>query len=220
MLSIQAGLERAKIIGVQTPDVVCNCMFNPHELTLVKQNAYDSGDTKGSNVPKVKFQQGGAESLTLQLFFDTYAEDSDVRIHTAPLWQLMMVTDARKNPDTDKSEPTQVLFQWGIFIFKAVITSLSQKFTLFNKDGVPLRTTVDVTFQQAEDEQKHHRQNPTSGGGPPMRVSTMQAGDRLDLLAHRVYGDPSHWRLIARANGVRHPLRLREGQVLIIPTLE
>ncbi len=197
-----------------------SCMFNPNEYTLSKQNQYSPDKVKGKNVPKVKFTQGGAETLKLQLFFDTYADRTDVRAHTEKLWQMMMVTQAKKNQKNNKSEPPHVAFVWGAFRFEAVITSLSQKFTLFLEDGTPVRTTVDISLQQVEDKNNHHAQNPTSGGGPPLRIHVVQAKDRLDLIAAQVYEDSTQWRLIARANGVVHPLRLREGQRLIIPPLE
>ena len=158
--------------------------------------------------------------MKLQLFFDTYAEDVDVRQHTQGLWDMMMVTEQRRNQTNNKSEPPHVAFHWGKFYFEAVITNITQKFTMFNQAGVPLRTTVDVTFQQVKDEQNHHRQNPTSGGGPPLKTHIVQPGDRLDWIAAKIYGDPTHWRLIARENGLNHPLRLRRGQRLIIPALE
>lgn len=219
MTNSGAGLKQAIIKNLVTGAEV-RCMFNPHEYTLTKQNQWEQGESKGLNVPKVKFKQGGAESLKLQLFFDTYAENSDVRKHTQGLWDMMMVTEAKKNQTNNKSEPPHVAFQWGSFHFEAVITSISQRFTLFSKDGLPLRTTVDVTFQQVKDEQKHHKQNPTSGGGPAMKTHTVQAGERLDWIAAQVYGDPTHWRLIAGQNQLTHPLRLREGQQLVIPPLE
>ncbi len=202
-------------------------MFNPHEYTLTKQNQWESdNEVKGLNVPKVKFSQGGAEQLKFQLFFDTYGEkkgprdkDKDVREYTNGLWEMMMVTEDRRRGN-NKSEPPHVAFQWGKFRFEAIITNLSQKFTLFNKDGVPLRTTVDVSFQQVTDSQNHHRQNPTSGGGPPLKVHIVQGGERLDLIATKVYGDPTLWRRIAQENHLTHPLRLREGQTLVIPAID
>lgn len=196
------------------------CMFNPNEYTLAKTNSYSPDNVKGKNVPKVKFTQGGAETLKLQLFFDTFAERTDVRKHTEKLWQMMMITEDKKNQKNNKSEPPHVAFTWGTFSFEAVITSLSQKFTLFSKEGTPLRTTVDISLQQVEDKNDHHAQNPTSGGGPLLKTHVVQAQDRLDLIAAKVYGDATQWRLIARANRLEHPERLREGRRLIIPPLE
>jgi nucleoid-associated protein YgaU len=195
-------------------------MFNPQEYTLAKQNEWTNDEVKGTNVPKVKFNQGGAQSLQLQLFFDTYAEQEDVRDCTKGLWKMMMITEDRTNPRNNKSEPPHVEFRWGEFSFRAVITSLSQRFTLFQKDGKPARTTVDVSFQQVEDEEQPARQNPTSGGGPPVKTHIVRAGERLDWIAAKVYGAPTYWRLIARENRLLHPLRLREGQQLIIPPLD
>lgn len=219
MSKTRGSLEAAEIVNLSTDEKV-PCMFNPHEYTVSKQNQWTKDTTKGINVPKVKFTQGGAQSLKLKLFFDTYAENEDVRKHTAGLWRMMLVTDDKKNPRNNKSEPPRVQFTWGKFSFKAVITNISQTFTLFNKEGIPLRTTVDVSFQQVDDEQAYPRQNPTSGGGPPMKTHVVEAGERLDWIAAQVYGDPMHWRLIARENRLIHPLRLREGQQLVIPPLD
>jgi hypothetical protein len=220
MSNTKANLHPATIVALPEGRLKpVECMFNPHEYTLTKQNQWENKPVKGVNVPNVQFKQGGPESLKLQLFFDTFDLGTDVRANTDPLWQMMLVTQDKKMKN-NKSRPPNVEFRWGKFSFKAVILSLSQTFTLFDKDGVPLRTTVDVTFQQVTDDQNPARQNPTSGGGPPVQVHIVQAGDRLDLIANEVYGDATLWRMIARENHLFHPLKLREGQELVIPTIE
>jgi hypothetical protein len=218
MATTRGGLEPAVIVNKDTNDTV-RCMFNPHEYTLTKQNRWERGETKGKNVPRLKFSQGGSQTLKLQLFFDTYAEGSDVRTHTDPLWQMMMVNSDKTNPRSNKSEPPPVSFQWGGLVFDAVITNMSQKFTLFFKDGTPARTTVDITLEQLADDQDFARQNPTSGGGEAPRTRLVKAGERLDLIAYDEYEDATEWRRIAQANALTHPLRLRPGQRLVIPPL-
>lgn len=215
----KGGLEAATIVNLSTSEMV-SCMFNPHEYTVSKQNQWTNDEVKGKNVPKVKFSQGGAQNLTLQLFFDTYVEKLDVRMCTQGLWRMMMVTEDRLNQRNNKSEPPRVEFRWGMFSFRAIITQISQRFTLFLPNGTPVRTTVDVSFQQVEDEEDQPRQNPTSGGGPPMRVHTVQPGERLDWIAFKAYGDSTYWRLIADQNGLTNPHRLQEGRQLVIPPLE
>ena len=42
----------------------------------------------------------------------------------------------------------------------------------------------------------------------------------LAVIAYAAYGDPTRWRLIAEANGIDDPLRLRRGTPLTIPRLE
>ncbi len=43
------------------------------------------------------------------------------------------------------------------------------------------------------------------------------AGQRLEHLAHRYYGDPAKWRTLAIINNVDDPLRLRRASVLKVP---
>jgi hypothetical protein len=218
MATTRGGLEPAVIVNKDTNDTV-RCMFNPHEYTLTKQNRWERGETKGKNVPRLKFSQGGSQTLKLQLFFDTYAEGTDVREHTDPLWQMMMVNSDKTNPRSNKSEPPPVSFQWGGLVFDAVITNMSQKFSLFFKDGTPARTTIEITLEQLSDDQDFARQNPTSGGGEAPRTRLVKASERLDLIAYDEYEDATEWRRIAEANALTHPLRLRPGQRLVIPPL-
>jgi nucleoid-associated protein YgaU len=99
----------------------------------------------------------------------------------------------------------------------AVITTMTQKFTMFKQDGTPVRATVEVTFRQDRDPNAEVPQNPTSGGGDVERIWRVVAGQRLDTIAYEVYGDATKWRLIADRNRLVDPLRLRGGQHLSIP---
>jgi len=219
MPTTRGGLEPAVIINKNTGDRVL-CMFNPYEYSISKQNSYEQASTKGRNIPDVRFRQGGAQTLTLRLLFDTYAEGEDVRNHTAPLWQMMMVDEDKTDQRTNKSEPPHCIFQWGRFEFEAVITRMDEKLTLFLKDGTPVRTLVNISLQQVVDEEEHAKQNPTSGGGVAPKTRLLNASDRLDLIAWEEYGDSTQWRLIASANQIADPLRLRAGQVILVPPME
>ncbi len=111
-----------------------------------------------------------------------------------------------------------MLFQWGAaWSFEAVITSLSQQFTLFLSDGTPVRATLTVNFQQVRDTANLAPQNPTSGGAGGERVWQVGAGDTLAWIAYREYGDATKWRLIAQANNLIQVRELAPGTVLVIP---
>jgi hypothetical protein len=94
---------------------------------------------------------------------------------------------------------------------------MTQKFSLFMKDGTPVRANVAITFTQYKDVNDYDRQNPTSGGGPIERVWCVIAGERMDLIADKVFDDSSKWRLIAQHNNIVDPLSIRPGQMLRIP---
>ncbi len=61
-----------------------------------------------------------------------------------------------------------------------------------------------------------HKQRGGKGRKLPTRV-TAKKGDTLRSLSARFYGTPAKWRLIARANKIRDPKRLKAGTRLRIP---
>jgi nucleoid-associated protein YgaU len=215
----RGGLAPAVLVNKNTGETV-PCMFNPYEYTIAKSNSYEQADTKGKNIPHIRFQQGGAQTLTLRLLFDTMDVGADVRSLTARLWNMMMVDDMRTDPRTGKSEPPHCLFIWGAFTFEAVITQMSEQISLFMPAGTAVRSTIQISLQQVSDAFDILGQNPTSGGGIAPATRMLDSGDRLDLIAFEAYGDSTRWRQIAAANAIQDPLHLRAGQLIIIPPME
>ncbi len=216
------GEEKGDSITEKFPGIIIPCMFNPEDYTVEQSNKYDLVYENESEVPKMEFKGAGERTLTLNtLYFDTYELPIpvDVSLITRFLWDLMKPSTENKHDKEDKKKPPPVIFRWGLFEFYAVITMCSQKFTLFHSTGIPLRAEVKVVFKQHLRTEMHalFPQNPTSGGGPIERIWRVQAGDRLDLIADKVYNDSTKWRLIADRNGISNPLSIKAGDSLRIP---
>ena len=190
-------------------------MFNPEHYTVARKNSWSDEADKNLILPQpLKFTQFGRATLSLStLYFDTYETGEDLTKITNQLWELMDPADSTDS----ESAPPEVEFKWSSFSFKAVIYDLSIKFTLFNKEGKPVRAEATVSFMQSDDYSKTPHQNPTSGGGPPLEIHKVIQGDRLDLIADNVYGDATLWRQIATFNRIKNPKQLRPGQIITIP---
>ncbi|HKZ50900.1 MAG TPA: LysM peptidoglycan-binding domain-containing protein [Dehalococcoidia bacterium] len=225
-------MEPATIKNLETGQII-DCMFRPKEYTASKQNTWNQGRSAGRDMTQPRFSGGNPITLQMELLFDTYEEHrqgarvlnkagDDVRKFTNPIWQLMLTKSSnRRNPRTGKGQPPKVEFRWGTtWSFKAVITNISQKFTFFLPNGTPVRSTVNVTFQQLEQEDEFPFQNPTSGGQAGYRRRVVREGETIDAIAFQEYGHPTHWRHLARANNLDDPLRLRPGQVLTVAPLD
>lgn len=215
----QSGLEKAKIKNLDTGTEV-QCMFNPKEYTFTKTNTWSSDVKIGQNVPEVKFTGGKAMTLTMELFFDTYETGEDVRTYTDHIWRLMRINEDTKDKG-HKGWPPKCEFQWGeTWSFKAVITSLTQKFTLFLGNGTPARSTLNVAFQQVLDEGKYPGQNPTTISRPGYKTRRVQQGETLDVIAFNEYGDSNKWRFLADINSLENPMKLRAGQMIAIAPIK
>lgn len=193
--------------------------FNPTQYQVAKSVNYEETKTPGLNLPLLKFVSGEMETLTVELFFDTTADGlgtnaTDVRTRTRSIYQLSQV-------QPKLHAPPRIRFTWGSLTFVAVASDVSQTFTLFNPDGVPLRATVSVTFKKiAADEESSRGQALQS----PDRFRTYQVrrGDTLPSIAMSEYEDPRMWKVIADANleVIDDPVYLEPGVTLAIPKLD
>jgi nucleoid-associated protein YgaU len=217
-----AQLTKASFKNLDT-NATIEFMFNPSSYEFTKENVWADLTSKGQDTPgDVDFGGGKAANLTLDLFFDTHTSGKDVRTeYTKKLWDLAMVNPDKKDSVTGKSSPPMLEFRWGSsWSFKAVVASMTQRFTLFLPDGTPTRAEVKVTLKQVKSEGRYPGQNPTSGGLPGHRIHTVEQRETLDIIASREYGDPNAWRLIAEFNRIDDPLGLRPGMILTLPPIE
>lgn len=198
-----------------------NCLFNPDQLTLSQSNTWDADKVPGKDTPELFFSGGQSGSLSMELMFDTTSESGvAVTKYTNKLLKLMDVDPSLPSHDTstNRGRPPWVTFHWGRWhSWKAIVASLSLKFTFFASDGTPLRANVSITLTQYEADANWGPQNPTSGTPDPQRTHSVRQGETLDRIAALHYGDATLWRKLAEANGIRNPLALRPGTRLNIP---
>ncbi len=186
-------------------------MYNPTDYTFSEQ-----AKIKKTKSGKLKFKKMERSPLTVTLFFDTYEKNTDVRDETFKIANLVKPAV----PGKEKSRPNICLFAWGGFAYKGVITKVDQKFTLFNKEGVPVRADVTVTFTSFESQKELKKQ---LGIEACRKLWTVKPGDRLDLIAHEALLDANQWRKIAEINNILDPMTFPQeidiGSTIVIPDL-
>jgi hypothetical protein len=213
----RGGLKPAKLKNLKTNDEY-PVMFNPFEYAISKQNTYQRGNVMGRNAPSYEFTQGGQRSLQLTLYFDTLDKLEPVTKYTEPLWSLMMIDETAVVSETNKSSPPQVAFIWEKLEFKAFVTNMSHKFTLFTADGTPVRCVVTVTLEEGipADEVPPQESGATSSGQQQTPVTATE-GERPDNMAAQNGGSPSDTRAVMSANNVDDPLNVPRGSTLSRP---
>lgn len=186
-------------------------LFNPTQYSLDRGNRLAEIGVPGLGSPVLQFVHGTSSTLSMQLFFDTYEDRRDVRLHTDRVYGLLRI-------DPDTHAPPVCTFSWGTFTFRCVLERVGGRFTLFLADGTPVRATLDVVFKEWRDVAVQVRENPTRSADH-RTTWTVRRGDSLSAIAAAQYGDPAAWRAIAEANGIDNPRTLKPGQVLTLPPL-
>ncbi len=212
-------LDKAKIIQLVPKGQEIEVLFNPTEYRLSKSNQFAEVAIPGLGAPMLQFGHGNAQTLSMQLFFDTYdplasdkrlGKDQDVRLHTGKVTNLLRINKSLHAPPICQ-------FSWGNFNFIGVLQQADVRFTLFLPSGVPVRATVDVTFKQFYDGTQETGMLQSANY---VKEHIVRSGDTLSSIAAELYHDATKWRPIAEANNIDNPLVLEPGQVLIVPAIE
>jgi hypothetical protein len=173
-------------------------------------------------------------------------ETEDVRELTAPLWALAEnTTDVL---GSGPARPPTVRFLWGkTWNLPGIVTAVAERFEQFTDGGAPRRSWLrmrlrrvaeppaplepdapaDIEFpdvdmlgeEEADWLSEAAMVHEIIGGDSGQEDDSGVAGERLDELAQRYYGDPSLWRLLAAVNDVDDPMRLSSGVQLQVPPL-
>lgn len=228
------GLEKLKIWYQPwgREDVIL-AHFNPTDYTISHQVSWQPKETalpEPGYVPEFVYDNQ-PPTLTLELFFDTYekgrggtgtplalfpgAAPSQVSVaqYTDQVAKLATI-------DQELHHPPICRLLWGREeIFEGVLTSLSQRFALFQADGVPVRAILTCTFSKYQGALQAKKALDLHSADVA-RKHTVLRGDTLQSIAAEAYGDPGLWREIARANQIINPRKLQPGTVLSVPKLQ
>ena len=224
-------------------------MFNPGEYSITRNLSYAEIPVPGLAMPLLQFIRGESQVLSLELFLDSSdrkqpsltqvagARGVDLAHNTgaglAPVasdkWEALgssphcehRLQALRMLGQIDKHlhAPPVVRFEWGGGRFRGVVSQYTEKFQLFDEQGQIQRARVTLQLKSYQPAGDQYREiDPQS----PDRTKTVvvRAGERLDSIAAREYGDPNHWPVIAAANGLARPRVLVPGTLLTIPPLE
>ncbi len=215
-------LEKAQILilnGKKEGETI-ECKFNPSSYTLEKSVNYGEMKATGSGASIMQFVDGNAETLSMELFFDTTdkLEDGntaelDVREQYTKYFDLLLSVDGELHA------PPVCRFVWGDGIdFTALVQHANKQFTKFLPSGVPVRARVSVVFKEFKTAD-YHKSEISPESTDKTKVWTVTEGDTLWLIASKEYGDPGHWRTIAEQNQIGNPRTLEPGSKLELPPL-
>jgi hypothetical protein len=186
-------------------------LFNPSQYSLDDGNQIAEVGIPGLGAPILQYVRGTSRTLSVDLFFDTYEQQSDVRTHTDRIYGLLDI-------DGSTHAPPICTFTWGRLNLRCVLERVNGRFTLFLADGTPVRATLTCTFREHTEVRIAVREVPLESADHT-KTRTVRRGDTLSSIAAAEYDDPTRWRPIAAANGIGNPRLLSPGQVLVIPPL-
>lgn len=187
-------------------------LFNPTQYSVEKANQIAEIGIPGLGSPILQFVNGNTKTLSMELYFDTFEQQADVRRYTDQIYRLLAI-------DAGTHVPPVCTITWGQFRFRGVMDKASGSFLLFLSDGTPVRAKLTVSFKEYIEVDQLIRVDPTQSADH-RKSRVVQLGDTISNIAYEEYGDAAKWRPIAEANGLQNPLKLTTGRLLLIPALD
>lgn len=213
------ALEHATLTNLSifpTPAPI-RVQFNPSEYSVDYGAVYADQDIPSLAMPLLQFVRGESRMLTIDLLLDgtdkrQSAADKDTVIGQLTELRKFVLIDAKLH------SPPVCQFHWKDVKFDGVVTSLKEKYNLFDDSGRILRAKVTIamkSYQSPEVQLRElKRQSPDR-----TRLRLVRDGETLAQISDEAYGDPRLWRVLAEANDIERPRFLRSGSVLRIPAL-
>lgn len=211
-------------------------MYNPESYVQERGTKYSEAPGLAANMPSIQFVHGSSETLQMELFFDTYGAAGlvggtagdvlklnaaaaapapakpDVRSYTSKIYDLMVI-------DASTHVPPLLKIEWSSLQFEGHLVNCSQKFTMFNQLGTPVRAVLNVTFKQYRKPSQIAKMRPNESPDTE-KYRTVHQGDALWSFSGREYGQCSQWRVIADANSIENPRLLDTGNTIKLPALK
>lgn len=200
------------VVRGSTPPLLIPVMFNPPEYQLERTNQFAEIGIPGLGSSLLQFVRGSAQTLSMELFFDTSDSGADVRLATELVVGLTGV-------NAQTHAPPRLLFLWGSLVFPCVLETVTQRFLLFNALGLPLRAQLSIRLR-GDDQLESLLASVPLESADRAKGRVVRIGDTLQGIAAEEYGDPRLWRPIADASTLDNPLVLKVGQSLRIPVLD
>jgi len=203
-------LEKLLVRAYSAPDYAESSLVdtfesyvNPGEITLAYEMEYDSAQGSGTTGSRMDFKKVKPGDLSLAFFLDGTGANG-VKIDVQQQVEKFQTVTGYNG---DIHRPNYLLVAWGtIQVKRCVLKSASIAYKLFKPDGTPLRATISATFVDAVEDQT--RVALAQDSSPDLtHVRVLRAGETLAALCQQIYGDPTLYLKVARANqldGVRH----------------
>lgn len=220
-------LEKLKIQAFKNPERtesagVFEAMFNPTELQGGLENQWDKKPVANASGTELKYAYSPPSELTLQLTLDGTGVD-ELGIFAPKARSIAdRIKELKKvafGYDGGIHEPPYLRATWGTSLdFNCRGKCLDIKYTLFHRDGSPLRAEVTIVLiadePQATLAKQENKQSPDI-----THARTVRAGDSLPALTKNIYGSSEHYLLVARFNDLDNFRLLTPGQQLLFPPL-
>ena len=196
--------------------------INPEKYEQSFQVEYDVKPVQGGQGVEGRFKSSSPETLQLDFVLDgTGTAYGYAKPHLGKSVQKQMEEFKKTvyNLEGKIHQPRYLKLIWKGLAFDCILSELKASFTLFDRDGSPIRAKLACTFLNFKETERRVREEKKSS--PDLtHVRVVKDQQNLPQLTHEIYGSPKYYLEVARSNDLTSLRRLRNGSRLLFLPLE
>lgn len=214
-IGINIPLTPLSVSAMGVPYSIYIAMFNPEKFSDTIHINYQPDEAAGSTGSIQNFNQIPPRSFTFDFLIDGTGAAGEKRIVALDI-ELFKYTVGYVGTT---HRPTFLILHWGTFLVRCIIKSYTINYTLFNSLGIPLRATINATFEEYVTPELEERINFLSSPDVT-HERTVTAKDRLDLMSYHIYKTPKYYMELAKVNNLNQFRKLQESEKIFFPPVE
>jgi len=185
--------------------------INPTSLKYSIGLSYSNDKSMGKSSTEINYERSNGSTLSFDFVFD----DTGV----IPMPQKKSLVEMINDLETiiykingETHEPNYLQINWGSFLFKGRMSSLSYDYTLFRR--VKASMTIKGYMNKLKEAKIVGRKSSDLS-----RIITLKAGENIPFLCKQIYGDPSYCLDVANYNDLADFRNIQIGTQLMFPPL-
>lgn len=194
--------------------------INPEQYARNLKIKHNDKQGQGNQGTDPKFQQTEPEQLKLDFFLDgTKTVEGNFYEGLTVTQQVEEFLTTTHYMDSESHKPKYLKISWKDFHFECLLETVSINYTLFDREGEPLRAKISANFKQyIEQEKRAKKENKKS---PDLtRIHEVKEKEKLPLLAFEGYNKIKPYLELARINNLSNFRNLKIGSNLIMPPFD
>ena len=197
-------------------------MLNPKEYGNSKQISYSNKPSFGQIGSDNKFISIPPANLDFNFTIDgtgAIPKDESGGVVVVVQDNIKLLESTVYQYDGSQHQPGIVKIIWGSLLYYGKLKTMTLKYTLFKKDGTPLRAEVSLSFVnyigEAEEKKRKNNQSPDM-----THIVLIKDGDSLPLLCQKIYKNSAYYTDVAKANNIINFRKLKPGTRILFPPLK
>lgn len=133
------GAKNKGYIKNLTTGTIKKFIYNPTGFSTERSTNFTEISSPGSSYPHFQYSNGGGKSIDVEIFLDD-VKKGDTKSYITFLEGLCPTEDS----NSKFKKPPMIMFAFGTFIEKCIVSSLGIEYTMFDKNLNPTQATAKL----------------------------------------------------------------------------